>query len=584
VSTAIESTGDWCSRALALLLADGAAAVRLVSGILHTPGQRPSQHALAGAVRALYEVREADADECLRLCDCAAALLDDSSDGRRCTDLLAHTRAQWFRREGRLDESEALLRSLHARTEQRVIVDAYLTTAALGTVISMNGDDDTALEVYYQALVKARLSGQDSLIVNALNNLGALQCDLRNPEDAEPLLEECLAGACRLGSRRQIIYAAGNLVQCLCLMGRAEEALVIARRHLIGLIRPDDPAALQRDEEIAMALLDNDLVDEAEVVLARTPKIDPMSNETMTVRDSLSARILLARGRPVAALRLCMQRQDLLIQQGEQGTAAIDRVHLLRVAAQAAEQTGDPALAYRLLEQAFAKHEQLLGRAARSRQLSLQISHRLQHVEWERDAAKLTATQLEALNASLQAQLAENERLQLLLQARAIEDPLTGLHNRRHLLEAGAALLSLMRRRAEPLAVVMVDLDHFKRVNDRHGHEAGDAALRGFAEVVRGRLRAEDIVCRHGGEEFVLLLPGAPATHAAARVSQLLESFGERKFEDAEGAFFTCTFSAGVTDSLQDGAALPELLARADAALYAAKGAGRACVRIAPPA
>jgi diguanylate cyclase (GGDEF)-like protein len=217
---------------------------------------------------------------------------------------------------------------------------------------------------------------------------------------------------------------------------------------------------------------------------------------------------------------------------------------------------------------------------ARSRQISLQISHRLQQAEWERDAAQQLAARLEALNQSLQAQVAENERLQERLRAQALEDPLTGLHNRRHLFEAGGALLALLRRRAVPLAAVLVDLDHFKQVNDRHGHDAGDRVLRGFAELARSVTRAEDIVCRHGGEEFVLLFPGADAPQAAARLRDLLQSFRALTFVDGSGADFSCSFSAGVAGWRGGEDDLAALLARADAALYAAKQGGRAQVCI----
>jgi diguanylate cyclase (GGDEF)-like protein len=463
------------------------------------------------------------------------------------------------------------------------VVDAYFTAAALAIAVSMRGDDDAALGLFYEALSLARRSGEDSLLVNALNNLGSIQADLYNLDDAAPLLEECLEGALRLGSRRQIIFAAGNLVQCLCMMGHAARAMAVTREHLIGRIKADDPPALHRNEEIALALLDNQLLDEAESVLGGPEHIDPMSNEMATARVWLGARMLLARGRPAEALQLGLQRRAWLRQTGEEGTVAADRLNLLRVTARAADQMSDHALAYRLLEEAFAKHELLLGRAARSRQLSLQISHRLRETEWERDTAQQMAARLGALNATLQTQIAENERLQQKLRAQALEDPLTGLHNRRHLMEAGAALLALLRRRGEPLALVLVDLDHFKRINDEHGHEAGDQVLCAFAELTRRETRAEDLACRYGGEEFVLLLPGAQAEQAAARVQTLLEKFCDLHFSDAEGRSFSCSFSAGVAVSAAAAEPLSTLLARGDDALYAAKAAGRNRVHLAPP-
>jgi diguanylate cyclase (GGDEF)-like protein len=579
MSTASDPADLLNERALALLIADGAGAAALADEVLALPGADAVQQACAQTLRAMVEFREGTVAQGLQHLETAQGLLDVSDGDDRVADLLQHARALWHRREERLADAEALLRPLHERAERRHAVDAYLTAAALGIVVSMRGDDDGALDLFYQALAFARRSGLDSLLVNALNNLGSYQSDLYNLEDAAPMLEECLAGALRLGSRRQIIYAAGNLVQCLCLMGRPAQALEVAREQLIGRIRPDDLSALHRDEEIAQALLDNGLVDEAEAVLGGQAHVDPLSNELDTARVWLGARILLARGRAREALELCSARRTMLEEQGESGTVAVDRVNLLRLAAQAAGEEGRHELAFALLGEAFEKHEQLLGRAARSRQLSLQISHRLRQAEWERDSARQMAARLEALNATLQAQVAENERLQRQLRAQALEDPLTGLHNRRHLFEAGASLLSLLRRRGEPMAVALVDLDHFKQVNDRHGHDAGDRVLRGFAELARRETRAEDIVCRYGGEEFVLLMPGAGAAQAASRIEQLLPRFAALRFIDSHGNTFSSSFSAGVASTPDGTEALESLLERADAALYEAKNAGRACVR-----
>lgn len=581
MNTETTSTGDRNDRALAILIADGAAAARLADELLQSPASGASVRALAHAVRALYELREGDVDEGVRQLHSAQALLDAIDDAPRAAALLDHVRAQWHRREGRLAEAEAPLRRLHDSAAARPPVDAYLTAAALGIVVSMRGDDDGALDLFYQALDLARRSGEDSLLVNALNNLGSYQSDLYNLEDALTMLEECLQGALRLDSRRQIIYAAGNLTQCLCLMGRAGEALAVAREHLIGRIREDDLPALHRDEEIAQALLDNGLVDEADAALGDEDHVDAMSNELSTARVGLRARILLHRGQAAEALRLCLARQAQLQQDEAASTGAIDRVDLLRVTAQAAAAVGEHQRAHALLEQAWATYERLLGRAAKARRLSLQVSHRLRQAEWERDAARQLASRLEALNTSLQAQVAENERLQQQLRAQALEDPLTGLHNRRHLFEAGEALLALLRRRGEPLAAAIVDLDHFKQVNDRYGHDAGDRVLRAFAGLARRETRAEDVVCRYGGEEFVLLMPGADAAQAAARITEMLPRFAAMRFDDTQGDTFSCSFSAGIAATGAGGEELRVLLERADAALYAAKNAGRACVQLA---
>ncbi len=570
---------DACDAALELLFADGAGAARLAQAALQAATTDPTLAARAHAVLGCCELREGSLEAGRRHIAAARHALAGATPNPRAAWLVDHAEALALRREGRLAKADELLGSLHRHAEERTPVEAFLTAGSLAIVESMRGHDDAALDTFHQALALARRSGVDSLLVNALNNLGSTQSDLYNLEDARPMLEECLQAALRLGSRRQIVYAAGNLVQCLCLLGEPAQALALAREHLMAQERADDPPALRRDEEIAQALLDNGRVDEAEARLGGPALTDPMSNELATNRVWLLARLRLARGDAAAALRLCQARKAMLDSQPEASTVAADRVNLLRVAAQAARQVGDHALACGLLEEAFATHERLLGRAARARRISVQISHRLRQAEWERDAARQMAARLESLNESLQAQVAENDRLQVKLRAQALEDPLTGLPNRRHLFEAGQALLALMRRRGGPVAAAIVDLDHFKLVNDHHGHDAGDCVLRGFADLVRKETRAEDVVCRYGGEEFVLLLPGAETAQAAARLEGLLARFRTLRFEDADGGTFGCSFSAGVAAWQGGDERLEAVLARADEALYAAKGAGRGQVR-----
>jgi len=169
----------------------------------------------------------------------------------------------------------------------------------------------------------------------------------------------------------------------------------------------------------------------------------------------------------------------------------------------------------------------------------------------------------------------QSERLEALL----FEDPLTKLSNRRFILTQMAAAVSAARRHGRPLSVAVVDIDHFKDVNDAYGHAAGDRVLAAVANAMREYLRAEDQLGRLGGEEFLALLPDADGD--AARVAaEKLRSEVAALAVDHEGRELAVTISAGW--AAWEGESPEELLRRADEALYDAKRAGRDRVEGAP--
>lgn len=152
-------------------------------------------------------------------------------------------------------------------------------------------------------------------------------------------------------------------------------------------------------------------------------------------------------------------------------------------------------------------------------------------------------------------------------------DALTGLANRRYLLERLDPLISLTQRHHLPLALVMADLDHFKHVNDSLGHEAGDRVLQAFANLLRTQCRREDLPCRFGGEEFLVLLPQTSAKEGVVLAERVRQRFAEQSLA---GDSTVCTASFGVAPVHEGDSAL-SFIARVDSALYAAKARGRNC-------
>ncbi|OHV07667.1 MASE3 domain-containing protein [Kushneria phosphatilytica] len=168
-----------------------------------------------------------------------------------------------------------------------------------------------------------------------------------------------------------------------------------------------------------------------------------------------------------------------------------------------------------------------------------------------------------------------NLRLRQQLTRHAYRDALTGLYNRRHL---ETELPSLLSRATpdQPLSLVLLDLDHFKQLNDTWGHDIGDEVLRAIARIMEGMLRSSDIACRYGGEEFVVVMPGASANIAERRLGMILDRFRNWRLTLEEGVIEQRSFSAGLIEAPRQGQEMTQLLEQADRALYMAKRAGRA--------
>ncbi|HAS50390.1 MAG TPA: hypothetical protein DCS21_01010, partial [Gammaproteobacteria bacterium] len=168
-----------------------------------------------------------------------------------------------------------------------------------------------------------------------------------------------------------------------------------------------------------------------------------------------------------------------------------------------------------------------------------------------------------------------NLQLREALREQAIRDPLTGLFNRRYLDETLHRELHRCQRDHQPLAVAMLDIDHFKHFNDVYGHEAGDAVLQVVGGLLRQSLRASDIACRYGGEELTLILPGSTLADARIRLDSLRCAIMQLRVVYKKDDLPTITVSIGIAaagEQETDGAAL---LGRADTALYLAKEQGR---------
>jgi diguanylate cyclase (GGDEF)-like protein len=197
------------------------------------------------------------------------------------------------------------------------------------------------------------------------------------------------------------------------------------------------------------------------------------------------------------------------------------------------------------------------------------------HLRWKAPhppplADQLAATVAEHITLSL-----SNLRLREDLRSQSIRDPLTSVFNRRYMEEAFTHELYRAARHSRPVGVIMLDVDHFKAINDAHGHAYGDSLLKALAAYLKNRLRGEDILCRYGGEEFTIILPDTTLENALALAERLRSEIQALELEPGSPPLEPIHISLGVAAFPEHGRNAEELLKSADWALYQAKKRGR---------
>jgi diguanylate cyclase (GGDEF)-like protein/PAS domain S-box-containing protein len=182
------------------------------------------------------------------------------------------------------------------------------------------------------------------------------------------------------------------------------------------------------------------------------------------------------------------------------------------------------------------------------------------------------------VNRKLRKQLSEIEALQGQLREQALRDPLTSLYNRRYLEETLDREFSLAERQGTTVCLIMMDIDGFKAFNDNYGHDAGDYLLRNLGKLLQSEVRRSDISCRFGGEEFIIVMPGAPLERGLDRAERLRISFEGYDLRHM-GVELNATLSLGVAMYPLHGENWEQVVHAADRAMYKAKAAGKNCTR-----
>lgn len=530
---------------------------------------------------ALADVRSLDpvaGDSELAAARAGFAERSDTRGLRLCDEL----RAIALRRAGDISGCRTLLDEIDRRSVPADDFDTFLAHSSRGLTLKHLGLTDLTLSHFYAAADAAERLGWVGPRVVATANLGSFHLDLCNLDDALALCRRAQQAALSAGMPPIIASATASLIQINWALGLGREARTLSDFLIANEQRLLPGALAAHAGPIALGYLAGRELRLAQRWLDRVPDGGGVARRDLVAW--VRARVHLEQGDATAA---CAAVEARLAEDdtGRVGGAPFDRLELLRAAADAFERHGDLGRAMAFLRRAQQVHEDLLGRGARARWRALQADASMRQAQRERDdalrrerEAEVDRQRLQALNQALQAQILTNERLQATLREQALRDPLTGLHNRRHLAEMAPGLIAAARRHGRPLSLAVMTLDPLPQVVDRLGHTEGDRLLVACAEVLQREVRACDAVCRRDGEAFVLLMPdtdSATAVLALERLQRALRKSGTRlRAAPGEAAI---SFSAGIATLAPEetGVDLEALLRRADTALQDAKAAGR---------
>ena len=502
--------------------------------------------------------------------------------------IAGQARALW--RGGEADAAMALLLPLRdeglalLRNEQRAVL-----LNAIAGCYSAQRDSERAFAYMFEALRGAgprRGHGFDAVLHC---NLSHELMELGDHEQALAQIELGLARCEGLANARLPGVLRINRVVVLLEQGRAEQAQadVDALLALEASPATRGTRALHY-ETLALARLKAGRLADVPPLLARSTALEPTLLPDEQVELALARALLAAAEGRVdeaqALLQRCMAAGGPAPRAGLRAQAMV-----AEEASRLFEAQGDAAAALVQLRRWQALNAERSRRASRARYQAaalqtelLTLQHRLEETHARQRATERARAELVLANRALSRQIEQVQALQAALREQATQDALTGLANRRHLNDTLPGLLALALRERAPLAVVVLDLDHFKQVNDTHGHPVGDRVLAAFGRLLREQLRASDQAFRYGGEEFCLLMPHTTAAAARAKLEQLLQAWHAQVHEHDGGVLARLSFSAGVADTLAVAASPQALLTAADHALLAAKRAGRSRVQLAP--
>ena len=567
--------------ARSIVLADKA----LATALAHQDASGEAWAHLARGFHLLYFARPRNAAPELR-----AAARHFEVAGERAGLILARTglaRGLW--REGRYADSLAAVLALRdeglqvLRNDQRGVL---LNTIA--GCYSARNESEQAFAYMYQALRETRPGRGHGFDVVLHCNLAH---ELMQLGDYHLALEHIDTGIARcedVRNPRLLCVLRINRVICLTELERAPEALPDVAAVLAVPADASGRGSLEAGfETLAIAALraGEPALGRELVARARAAEREDIPDERLEL--AIASALLAQHDGHVATAAGELEATAAAHGASAQGLSLRVQGAAQRTLAQLHEACGDAGAALRSLRrwQGLADERARFASRARYQAAALQtellsLRQKLDEKDAQRRATQRAHAELAAINEKLSNKIGEVQALQAALQQQATRDALTGLFNRRYLNDTLPSLWAAAQRDGRPLALAIIDLDHFKQVNDELGHDAGDRLLAGFGRLLEAGLRRSDVACRYGGEEFCVLMPGTEASAARRKLARLLERWrSEALLLGARGSAGT-SFSAGVADSRCASASAQVLLKAADDELLRAKREGRNRVRV----
>lgn len=466
-----------------------------------------------------------------------------------------------------LVEAQPLYESLNDETGLMWLFNEF------GRLYYFLSDYPNALSNYQRTLQLAQKIGHTNRQAASCHNIGLVHFSLGDYERALEILHQGLEIATQSGDRWVEGFLLGSLAEVHYHRKEYEQALTYGLCSL-DLARRNGTPTLVNGALLAVSWTYFELgqLDRAQACLEEIEQTVEASGDWRGLAEAKRAlgEQTNRRGLPSEALPALEQALGLAVSLGEKAMQA----NCHRALAESYRQLGRYKKALQHFQAYHELDKTIFNEKSDLRLRMLEVTHNLKTAKQEAEIYRLNAQML-------QQQVEEQRRLQASLEHLAAHDALTGLFNRRALFSLGEELIRSRRKSQFPLALLMIDLDHFKEVNDSYGHSIGDSILAKISALLTQNMRNVDLLCRYGGDEFAILMPGRGKAEAEKVARRLCRVVAEHPFRAGTESLHI-TLSVGLAVTRRPSGSLDDLIRRADQALYQAKQSGRNCVKTQP--